>query len=212
MGSPALPTHRGLIMKIFVVLGFFGLVAAGPSRYYGYGPKCSKELETITVKLCRLEFEKSCTTETKVVGDRVTYEKGECREIEVCKPVHFVPRHGHHYGKREADAHHPYIHAPGARRRPRRCASRCPSRPPSRRRSRSAPTLRQRCARMWRRRCPKSPVKSSSIKQDRLRAIYTRNYLAGALTHQQRYTAQGETLLLLLLCCLKSKCSINLAL
>merc|ERR1711951_31314 len=112
MGSPALPTHRGLIMKIFVVLGFFGLVAAGPSRYYGYGPKCSKELETITVKLCRLEFEKSCTTETKVVGDRVTYEKGECKEIEVCKPVHFVPRHGHHYGKREADAHHPYIHAP----------------------------------------------------------------------------------------------------
>merc|ERR1711951_43248 len=102
MGSPALPTHRGLMMKIFVVLGFFGLVAAGPSRYYGYGPKCSKELETITVKLCRLEFEKSCTTETKVVGDRVTYEKGECKEIEVCKPVHFVPRHGHH----------PYIHAP----------------------------------------------------------------------------------------------------
>merc|ERR1712168_477006 len=103
MGSPALPTHRGLIMKIFIVLGFLGLVAAGPSRYYGYGPKCSKELETITVKLCRLEFEKSCTTETKVVGDKVSYEKGECKEVEVCKPVHFVPRYGH-FGKRSADA------------------------------------------------------------------------------------------------------------
>ena len=55
------------------------------------------------MKLCRLEFEKSCNTETKVVGDRVSYEEGECKEIEVCKPVHVVPRLGH-YHKREAEA------------------------------------------------------------------------------------------------------------
>merc|ERR1711997_220711 len=149
MGSPALPPHRGLTMKIFVVLGFLGLVAAGPSRYYGYGPKCSKELETITVKLCRLEFEKSCTTETKVVGDRVSYEKGECKEIEVCKPVHFVPRHGPTTGNGRRTPTTPISTTPpSARRRPRSCASRCPSRPPSRRRSRSATTRPQRFARM----------------------------------------------------------------
>merc|ERR1712212_749613 len=155
MGSPALPPHRGLTMKIFVVLGFLGLVAAGPSRYYGYGPKCSKELETITVKLCRLEFEKSCTTETKVVGDRVSYEKGECKEIEVCKPVHLFPDTATTTESGRRTPTTPTSTPPSARRRPRRCASRCPSRPPSRGRSRSAPTRPQRFARMLRRRCPK---------------------------------------------------------
>ena len=31
----------------------------------------------------------------KAVGDRVTYEKGECKEVEVCKPAaYYVPRAG----------------------------------------------------------------------------------------------------------------------
>merc|ERR1711915_73218 len=107
MGSPALINIEGTEMKVFVVLSLIGLAAG--STYFAHGPKCSRELESITVKACRLEFDKDCTTETKVVGDKVSYEKGECKEIEVCKPVHFVPRYGL-YGKRSADADASYGH------------------------------------------------------------------------------------------------------
>ena len=27
----------------------------------------------------------------QVVGDKISYDK-ECKEVEVCKPVHFIPR------------------------------------------------------------------------------------------------------------------------
>merc|ERR1711970_964210 len=108
MGSPACDTDEGTNMKVFVALALISVVAGS-----GYiRPHCTKALEKITVKKCRLDYTEECSTATKEVGQRVSYEKGECKEIEVCKPVHFVPRHGHHYGKREADAHHPYIHAP----------------------------------------------------------------------------------------------------
>jgi len=91
-------------MKAFLVLSFVGLAAASG---YGYGPACTKELVSITVKACRLEAgERECTSETKVVGDKISYDK-ECKEVEVCKPVHFIPRVAGHYGrygKRSADA------------------------------------------------------------------------------------------------------------
>merc|ERR1711933_97842 len=47
--------------------------------------------------------DEECTTELKVVGDKISYEKGECKEVEVCEPVHFVPRH---VFKREAEPSH----------------------------------------------------------------------------------------------------------
>ena len=39
-------------------------------------------------KFCKLEFEKSCTTETKTFTKITGFEKGECKEIEVCKYGH----------------------------------------------------------------------------------------------------------------------------
>jgi hypothetical protein len=61
--------------------------------------RCTSAPTTIKVKACRLEQDKVCTTELKVVGDKVSYEKGECKQVEVCKPLaYFVPRTG--YGKR----------------------------------------------------------------------------------------------------------------
>jgi hypothetical protein len=92
-------------MKLLALLGLVGLVAG--DGFYGFrahGPACTKELETIMATVCRLEGDEACTTETKVVGENLTYEKGECKEIEVCKPVHFIPKFGPHYRKREAEA------------------------------------------------------------------------------------------------------------
>ena len=51
------------------------------------------ESVSITWTNCKIEFTESCTMEEKVVGDRITY-KEECaeKEVEVCKPVHYIPR------------------------------------------------------------------------------------------------------------------------
>merc|ERR1712168_1463945 len=116
--------HRpleGTIMKVVIALSLIS-VAAGA----GYlRPHCTKELETITVKKCRLEYDESCASESKVIGQRVTYEKGDCKEVEVCKPAVFVPKYGlhHRYGKREAD---PGMSTLSAKRSPRRFANRFP--------------------------------------------------------------------------------------
>merc|ERR1711872_304755 len=104
--SPAFDTHEGTIMKVFVALALISVVAGS-----GYiRPHCTKALGKITVKKCRLDYTEECSTATKEVGQRISYEKGECKEIEVCKPVHFVPKYGprHHYGKREAEAEASY--------------------------------------------------------------------------------------------------------
>ena len=55
--------------------------------------ECKVEMVTIVRTNCKVEFDEECTTEEKVVGDKVTYEK-ECeeKEVEECKPVHYVPR------------------------------------------------------------------------------------------------------------------------
>merc|ERR1712212_802156 len=106
MGSPASDTHEGTNMKVFVALALISVVAG--SSYIR--PHCTKALEKITVKKCRLDYTEECSTATKEVGQRISYERGECKEIEVCKPVHFVPKYGprHHYGKREAEAEPSY--------------------------------------------------------------------------------------------------------
>merc|ERR1711892_846201 len=77
----------------------------GNGRGYHHGPPpCATEEEVITVTKCDLVPEKICTSETIVVGEKITgYEEGECKEVEVCAPA---PHHGygyHGYGKRSAE-------------------------------------------------------------------------------------------------------------
>merc|ERR1719376_421488 len=57
--------------------------------------ECKVEMVTIVRTNCKVEFDEECTSEEKVVGDKVTYEK-ECeeKEVEECKPVHYIPRSG----------------------------------------------------------------------------------------------------------------------
>ena len=54
---------------------------------------CKVEMVTIVRTNCKVEFDEACTTEEKVVGDKVTYDE-ECEEKDVqeCKHVHYVPR------------------------------------------------------------------------------------------------------------------------
>merc|ERR1711872_592037 len=118
--SPASDTHEGTNMKVFVALALISVVAGS-----GYiRPHCTKALEKITVKKCRLDYTEECSTATKEVGQRISYEKGECKEIEVCKPVHFVPKYGprYRYGKRRLRP--AMVPTLSARKPPRRFASR----------------------------------------------------------------------------------------
>ena len=57
--------------------------------------ECKVEMVTIVRTNCKVEFDEECTTEEKIVGDKVTYEK-ECeeKEVEECQPVHYIPRSG----------------------------------------------------------------------------------------------------------------------
>merc|ERR1711872_434226 len=101
--------------NMFQILIVFGLVSSAltvsdPDSEYEYGvfgvpntpriasprlvqEQCSVESVSITWTNCKIEFTESCTMEEKVVGDRITY-KEECeeKEVEVCKPVHYIPR------------------------------------------------------------------------------------------------------------------------
>merc|ERR1711875_95605 len=85
-----------------------GSPVAGPDALLGYGSPCTEEVETILVKACHLEPSKSCTSETKVVGKKVTgHEDPVCEEVEGCSPSHAIPHgpgFGHPFGKRAAEA------------------------------------------------------------------------------------------------------------
>merc|ERR1712106_744596 len=106
------------MMQIIVLLGAIVSTLSSPAPGYGHHgfhhpAPCLKELETITVMACKLVPEKTCTTETVKIGEKITgFEKGDCKEIEVCKPSYGY--HGHHgyHGKRSADAEPGYVHAP----------------------------------------------------------------------------------------------------
>merc|ERR1712180_473955 len=66
---------------------------------YGHVSPCVTEPDTIPVSACRLEPEKVCTTETIVVGKKVTgHEDPVCEEVKGCAP------HIGYHGKREAEA------------------------------------------------------------------------------------------------------------
>merc|ERR1719228_403397 len=77
--------------------------------YQGYHHKCSREIVTVTKPFCRLEFEKTCKTETKTFFKITGYEDKDCKEVEVCKHGYGYYGHGYYgyrgyHGKREAHA------------------------------------------------------------------------------------------------------------
>merc|ERR1712176_269048 len=87
-----------------------------PHRLYGayhayHSPLlCKHSLETTMKELCRLEPEKVCETKTRTYKKLTGYEKGECKEIEVCKPPVWRRRRS---AEPEADAWHGYPGYPG---------------------------------------------------------------------------------------------------
>eukprot|EP00092_Neocalanus_flemingeri_P072131 GFUD01088731.1.p1 GENE.GFUD01088731.1~~GFUD01088731.1.p1 ORF type:complete len:167 (-),score=61.72 GFUD01088731.1:144-644(-) len=102
------------MLKLLTFLGLLVLCHAGadPDSEYEYGlfgspsigrslgprivqQECKVEMVTIVRTNCKVEFDEECTTEEKVVGDKVTYDR-ECeeKEVEECKPVHYIPRSG----------------------------------------------------------------------------------------------------------------------
>ena len=102
------------MFQIIVLLGAFASTMSMPEPGYGYHgyhhpPPCVKEHETIKVSSCKLVPEKTCATETVKIGEKITgFEKGDCKEIEVCAPGYGY--RGYH-GKRSAEAEPGYVHA-----------------------------------------------------------------------------------------------------
>ena len=89
-------TCNNIVLQFLVLLASLSAVLGSPFRHgYHHGPiiayahpKCTKTLEKVTKELCRIELEKSCTTETKTFTKITGFEKGDCKEIEVCKHGH----------------------------------------------------------------------------------------------------------------------------
>merc|ERR1712215_573890 len=116
MGTPSSATEvKGTqSQKMLQIVALFATFASsfGAPGYghIGYHPApCVKELETIKATACKLVPEKTCATETVKIGEKITgFEKGECKEIEVCAPSYGY--RGYH-GKRSADAEPGYVHA-----------------------------------------------------------------------------------------------------
>jgi len=75
--------------------GFFGpsQQAQRPLTPRFVQEECSVEKTIIDWTNCKVEFEEACSSEEKVVGDKITFDQ-ECeeKEVEECKPVHYVPR------------------------------------------------------------------------------------------------------------------------
>merc|ERR1719250_259483 len=103
-------TCNNIVLQFLVLLASLSAVLSSPFRHgYHHGPiiayahpKCTKTLEKVTKELCRIELEKSCTTETKTFTKITGFEKGDCKEIEVCKHGHGFPIHHGYHGKRSA--------------------------------------------------------------------------------------------------------------
>merc|ERR1712098_590057 len=61
------------------------LLALGYHAVVPVVPLCKHTLETTTQEVCRLEPKKVCETKTQTYTKFTGYEKGDCKEIEVCK-------------------------------------------------------------------------------------------------------------------------------
>merc|ERR1712221_45518 len=95
MGTPSSATEvegtqsQKMLQIVALFATFVTSFGAPGYGHIGYHPApCVKELETIKATACKLVPEKTCSTETVKIGEKITgFEKGECKEIEVCKPV-----------------------------------------------------------------------------------------------------------------------------
>ena len=77
---------------------------ADPHGFYGHayhGPPCTHVLVEKTKEVCYYEPEKVCETKTSTYKVITGYEKGECKEVEVCK---------HHGWRRRRSPHGPHLH------------------------------------------------------------------------------------------------------
>merc|ERR1712025_1412507 len=89
--EPKASTINSNMIKILATLfAVFHVTCGVPSRGYGHGlvhpfhgpPPCAKEEEVITVTKCSLVPEKTCSTETIVVGEKITgYERGSAKKL-----------------------------------------------------------------------------------------------------------------------------------
>ena len=52
-------------------------------------------MKTVTKKFCGVKIEKECVTETKTFTKITGYEKGDCKEVEVCKHGYGFGHHGY---------------------------------------------------------------------------------------------------------------------
>merc|ERR1711962_129538 len=66
-------------------------------------PHCIQELEEVEKEVCRFEPEKKCETKTQEYEVITGYEKGECKEIEVCKRNFYHKREARGYGRIECE-------------------------------------------------------------------------------------------------------------
>merc|ERR1712111_86911 len=116
MGTPSSATEvegtqSQKMLQIVALFATFATTFGAPGYgHIGYHPApCVKELETIKATACKLVPEKTCATETVKIGEKITgFEKGDCKEIEVC--AHGYGFRGYH-GKRSAEAEPGYVHA-----------------------------------------------------------------------------------------------------
>merc|ERR1712114_124225 len=81
----------------------FGLGHAFHGHGHGYlVSPCKHTVEEVEKEICRYEPEKKCETKTQTYKVITGYEKGECKEIDVCKhPLHHKREarpHGYGYG------------------------------------------------------------------------------------------------------------------
>merc|ERR1711872_502681 len=96
------------IMQIYMFVVLVSHVLGSPFGpgfgHHGYGYPlhgCKRELKAEMKKFCSIKYEKECTTETKTFTKITGFEKGDCKEIEVCK-YGYGP-YGYH--KRSAKPH-----------------------------------------------------------------------------------------------------------
>merc|ERR1712098_427424 len=110
MGTPE-SVCRGIDMILAVTLcTLLGVALGAPEAepghigygyhhigYHHHGPICTTEYEDVVKEFCHYTPDKKCETKSHTYKVVTGYEKGECKEIEVCKyPI------GHWRRRREA--------------------------------------------------------------------------------------------------------------
>jgi len=112
MGLPG-STARGTVMWLTGSLALLATTTALPSFVFfgrGHGgysghrvPHCIHQLEEVEREVCRYEPERMCETKTQTYKVITGYEKGDCKEIEVCRPSFYHKREASGYGYIECE-------------------------------------------------------------------------------------------------------------